>query len=351
MSGSHKNIDQLLTDDSFVQWINGEAGRTERKKWNRWLRNDPARKHTVRQARELYSSLQFKEEVPDTIGELNRLRSTINSDEVRIKKYDGPVRKRSYYWASAAAIMMLLLTVMLVVQYAGWQPAVQQAEEKPVLTTVRTEYGQIRRLTLWDGSKIILNANSSLTYPATYKGGNIEVKLEGEAYFSIIHKTDEQERTFSVRTSEGEIAVLGTRFNINTHCGDTEVVLEEGKVQLEAADSLSAAKATYFYTMKPGERALLSPQRKGIKVETTDPELYTSWRNLELKFRNTPLKEIAGRIEQTYGVQVEFKNKRIRELQFSGSAPNKNFAVLLEGLRTLLDIPISYEGNKITFGG
>lgn len=340
----------MLTDDSFLRWINAEAGHEERQRWERWLREDPARRYVVGQARELYRSLRFEEELPDTIAELRRLRKGMKERSAYTSKRYASRRRRSHYWASAAAVVVLLLAVWIVVEYTGWQPAAEQAAVEPVWTTTRTAYGEIRRLTLWDGSKIVLNANSSLSYPATHKGGDMQVRLEGEAYFSIVRKTGGQARTFSVQTSEGTIAVLGTRFNVNTRREDTEVVLEEGKVQVEVADTVSAVKARYSYTMHPGERALLSPQRKDIKVEPADPELYTSWRNLELRFRNTSLKEIAWRIEQTYGMQVAFSDEQLKELQFSGSATNKNFAVLLEGLRTLLDIPIIREGDTITFG-
>lgn len=228
-----------------------------------------------------------------------------------------------------------------------WDLRQRPIKEEVALTfeIVQTEYGEIKTLTFTDGSEITLNARSSLTYPTTYNGGDMEVELQGEAYFSIDHKTGEQQRTFSVKTPEGRIAVLGTRFNVNTYSQNTEVVLEEGKVHVETADSLEA------YTMSPNELVRLQSGNRDIEIDKVDTELYTSWTSFELKFKNTPLHQVAQRIEQIYGVDVEFKDEYLKNVELSGSAPNKNFLVLLEGLRTLLDIPIVHKENRITFGG
>nr|WP_286670496.1 FecR domain-containing protein [Fodinibius salsisoli] len=216
------------------------------------------------------------------------------------------------------------------------------------MATTQTGYGEVKRVTFFDGSKIILNANSKLTYPKTHQGGDMQVELQGEAYFNIAHKSGQEQRLFSVLTAEGKVAVLGTKFNVNTHSEGTEVVLEEGKVKVQKTNPKDRANKPYI--MSPGELAMLFSNKSNIKIQNVDSELYTSWKNFELKFKNTPLHRIADRIEEIYGVEVEFSNKSLREIEFSGSAPNKNFEVLLEGLRTLLKIPVTYEGNTIIFG-
>lgn len=358
MSNTEPDIEKLLVNDSFIRWIQGEADDAEAREWRHWLQEDPYRLDLVKEARRLYKSLRFEEEIPETISELNRLRNAVEQYEfnkkpnLQLQKYYAQSKSRTSYWASAAAIVLLLISVLIVVQTAMWDTTNQNRTKssKPVYATAATEYGQIRKLTLWDGSRVVLSANSRLTYPKKYKGGNLAVQLEGEAYFSIVHKTGEESRTFTVQTSEGEVTVLGTKFNVNTRSEETEVVLEEGKVHLGMSDTLNAVKSTYSYTMKPGERALFSPQQKGINVQTTDPSLFTSWRNLEFRFHNTPLKEIAERVREFYGVQVEFRDEQLKDVEFSGSVTNKNFEVLLHGLRILLEIPITHDNDTIIFG-
>ncbi|SHF96340.1 FecR family protein [Fodinibius roseus] len=353
MSKQNDQITQLLTDDSFLRWINDEATPLEQQKWDRWLEEDPANIQLLREARELYRSLQFEEEQPDTTAQLRRLEEALDAE----KKYRQRIpltgkRSPKNYWMRAAAVIVLLVAVLAVIEYAGWGPEQQPVKEEVATTfeTVQTDYGETRILTFSDGSEITLNAHSQLTYPTTARpGDDMEVELEGEAYFSIDRKSGDRQRTFSVKTPEGRIAVLGTKFNVNTYSQDTEIVLEEGKVRVEAGETSEGSDQAY--TMSPNELVRLQPENLGLEVEKVDTELYTSWTGFELKFRNTPLIQIAGRIKQLYGVNVEFKNENLKKVRFSGSAPNKNFAVLLEGLRTLLDIPIAYDEDTITFGG
>lgn len=353
MSKQNDQIAQLLTDDSFLRWINDEATPPEQQKWDRWLEEDPANIQLLREARELYRSLQFEEEQPNTTAQLHRLEEALDAEKKRRRKIPltGKVRPKSY-WMRAAAVIVLLVAVLVVIQFTGWSSEQQPAKEESGITfeTVQTDYGETRVLTFSDGSEITLNAHSRLTYPATARpGDDMEVELEGEAYFSIDRKLGDRQRTFSVKTPGGRIAVLGTKFNVNSYSQNTEVVLEEGEVQVETAENSEGSDQTY--TMSPNELVRLQPGSRDFKVEKVDTELYTSWTGFELKFRNTPLRQIAGRIKQLYGVNVEFRNENMKEVKFSGSAPNKNFAVLLEGLRTLLDIPIEYEKDTITFGG
>lgn len=352
MSKQNDQIAQLLTDDSFLRWINDEASKREQQKWDRWLVEDPANNQLFREARELYRSLEFEEEHPNTILELKRLEKVIEAEEMHKQKGRSIGKgNRKSYWMHAAAVIVLLVAVLAVIQYSVWGPGQQPAEEKVTITyeTVQTDYGETKKLTFSDGSQIILNARSSLRYPTLHKGGDMEVELEGEAYFSIDHKSGEQQRTFSVKIPEGRIAVLGTKFNVNTYAQSTEVVLEEGKVQVKTIDASEISDREY--TMSPNELVRLQQDGKGMEVKKVDIELYTSWTSYELKFKNTPLEQITERIEQIYGVDVEFRGEELKEVEFSGSAPNKNFAVLLEGLRTLLDIPIEHKENTIIFGG
>lgn len=351
VSKQNDQIAKLLSDDSFIRWIKDEATSEEQQKWENWLEEDPANFRYLRKAREVYQSLQFEEEHPDTLMQLQRLEETLNVQKSHQEKVHSLGGLKSYRM-QAAAVIVLLLAVLAVIQLTDWNTVQEPTKEEVVTTfeTVQTDYGEIKKLTFTDGSEITLNARSRLTYPTTYNGGDMEVELEGEAYFAIDHKSGEQERTFSVKTQEGRIDVLGTRFNVNTYSQNSEIVLEEGKVKVETNNESNASGQSY--TMSPNELVRLQHGNHDIKVEKVDTKLFTSWAEQELRFKNTPLKKIAKRIEKIYGVKVEFKEENMKEVEFSGSVPNKNIDVLMEGLRTLLDIPIAVQNeNVITFGG
>lgn len=347
MPRQNEQIAQLLTDDSFLRWINDEADPVEQRKWDRWMEEDPANIHLLREARDLYQSLRFEEVQPNTNTQHRRLREALE-DEKKFRRRVHPAGKKNpkSYWMRAAAVMALLLALLAVIQYAGWSPGQPQVNEEStaILETAQTDYGETRILTFSDGSEIRLNAHSKLTYPATARPGeDIEVELQGEAYFSVERKSGGQQRTFFVNTREGRIAVLGTKFNVNTYAGNTEIILEEGEIQVGNRETA--------YLMSPNQLVRLQPGNGEIVIdEEVDTELYTSWTNFELRFQETSLQQVARRIEQIYGVKVVFKEEYLKNIELSGSAPNKNFAVLLEGLRTLLDIPIVHKENTIIFG-
>ncbi len=343
-----ETVEDLLTNDSFVRWIQGEADKKEQKKWNRWLEEDPARDYKVLQAKRLYHTLQFKEETPNTIGELNKLRQAIANQE----KFHQTSKKKKSYWSTAAVIAVLLIILPTVAVYFGWDMGAKEQIEETAFTTVQTDYGEIQNLSFPDGSNVVLNANSKLTFPSTFSDGDVEMELDGEAQFNVASKKGDKERTFSVRTADGTVSVLGTRFNVNTRMNSTEVVLEEGSVLFEAvAKKISGnSKQPLSYIMKPGEMLTFGLNDQEISVQQVDTDLYTSWRNLELRLDNTPLWQIANRIEHTYGAEVDFMDDKLRDMRFYGTVPNKNLSVLLEGLRVLLDEPISKDSNKIIIG-
>lgn len=344
-----ENIEDLLADDSFVRWIEGNAAAAEQKKWENWLRKDPARTYKIRQAKKILKSLRFEEEIPNTIGELNLLRDAVEKQN----RFSQAPESKSYFRTTVLIVLFCVAALPFILRNTGWNAVNQQEETEPVYETVETGFGQLQNITFPDGTEVVLNANSRLSYPALFSGGEVEMELDGEAFFTVTPAPDTQEeRVFSVRTADGEVHVLGTRFNVNTRRQHTEVVLEEGVVLIEPlpANSSETRDSADFYTMKPGELARFSAGFRNVDVAHIDPSLYTSWRHLELHWKDTPLYRIAERIEQTYGIDVVFADERLRELRFSGTAPNKNLSVLLEGLRTLLDEPVREQPDKIIIG-
>jgi transmembrane sensor len=350
MTFYNKKIEDLLADDSFLRWLDGDAAPEESEMWENWLHEDPANESTYREAKKLYRSLSFKEELPDTLGELNKLRSAVaNYEMARHTSTSRP----AYYRASIAVAIVLLLALTVFFQFGDWNRAAEEVISEPVFQEVNSRYGQLQQIRFPDGSSVMLNANSSLAYPESFSGEEIVFHIEGEAYFDIEPQegSDEIRRRYSVRTPDGLVSVLGTRFNINTRNNSTEVVLEQGVVEVSAGEgTVHDESRSKSYIMSPGELAVFSAENGQIHAESIRTELYTSWRNLELVFDETPLYQIADRIEYTYGVEVVIRNQELRNMRFTGTAPNENLSVLLEGLRILLDVPITEEPQTVTIG-
>lgn len=346
MNNKRKGIEDLLADVSFVRWINEESGSSEAELWEEWLRRDPVNASTYRQAIELYRSLRFSEEHADTMHELSKLETSVSNYEInRILK-----RRRSAYPAVFTIAALILLAVLFIYEsnrVAGPADTMPEKEIAQVITT----YGQIQKVTFPDGSAVTLNANSTLTYSEPFLTDEVEFYIEGEAYFSIEPSEDKHgtKRKYSVHTADGVVSILGTSFNVNTWNNRTTVVLDRGEVGL-AKESETGRSNEQRYLMEPGELASFSASEDQIEVQKVRTDLYTSWTDLKWIFEDTPLTEIAERIEATYGLEVIIHDERAAGMRFSGTAPNQSLPVLLEGLKVLLEIPVEAGPESITIG-
>lgn len=345
MKNYQKRPEDLLSDDSFIRWVEGKASESELSRWRNWLQDDPARKDLVKEAKSIHFGFRFQGKgAPDVERQLSKLTRSVDEYEFHRRKH---LYSRPVQFYRAAAVIVLLLSVLSVL-YLSYADKETQEPAAPRMSTTHTEYGHHKVLTLYDGSTITLNANSSLKYPSTSTGGDMEVWLEGEAYFDIVHKTGAESRSFLVHTSDGRVEVLGTRFNVNTFGQGTEVILEQGKVSVEVIDSLNQTKAGYL--MEPGELSRFESAAATIHTQKIQTELYTSWTQNRLIFDRSPLSQVGSRIEQIYGVKLYVKDPELKGILVSGSVPNNNLEVLLNGLGKMLNRSISVKDGAVHVG-
>ncbi len=345
----YSNIEDLLADDSFVRWISHSATEKEQMYWEQWMAEDPAREMMVQEAKKLHQSIYYDPfDVPYVKNELAELEKTISQYEtsrVPTERFSRCKSHHAYYGMRVAAVLVLAIVTGWGI-YAGLPQSKPDKTENNIEWVVsETEFGEKRALQLTDGSKIILNADSRLRYPQRHAGDELQVWLEGEAYFDIIHKTGADRRQFTVHTKDGDVRVLGTKFNVNTRKKQTEVVLEDGEVEIEKTDSSQSKSISHI--MKPGEMVRFDSHRNRIDVKTINPSLYTSWTEDQLVFERTPLYEIANDIETIYGLEVRIASSELGEMLVSGSVSNDNLPVLLASLSRLLDVDIDRQEEQI----
>lgn len=179
-----------------------------------------------------------------------------------------------------------------------YRPVSGGATGDPEPLTLSIPYGRSFRLTLSDGTRVWLNAASSLRFPSAFTGNSRTVDLRGEAYFEVAPDKQKPFRVnFSSGTGPATVEVLGTRFNINCHNGvPATTTLAEGKIRL-----LASGKAVL---LRPGQAATIAG---GIAVSEADVETATAWVNGEFLFRNAPIETVAATLAQWYGVRTEIK--------------------------------------------
>lgn len=334
---------ELLSDDSFVRWIHGEASPSEQEKWETWRQADANHQKWTQQARHLYQLPFYQIDEGDQKDQLHRLQGAIDEDKSKkVDRWPRDVRRaRRRNWTTYAAVASLILILGLTFFY--YQDSMKKATE-PHYVTVHTDYGQKDSLIIRDGSVIILNSNSTLRYnPKTLAEADTKLYLEsGEAYFSIVHNPD---RTLQVLTDNGIVEDIGTKFNVNTRNGITRVALNEGKVRILKKNQDSDTNTSY--SAHPGELIKFSASQKNIEVNKENLEVYTSWIQNKMVFDDTPFRDIVKKIEDTYGVEIVVRDKELMKRKVSGSIRSPNLKIVLKGLAQTMGLTIKHKGNKI----
>lgn len=206
--------------------------------------------------------------------------------------------------------------------------------------TLQTPKGGQYRVILSDGTKVWLNAASSLRYAASFKNlRERKVELTGEAYFEV---AKDRVHPFIVHTDDQQIRVLGTHFNVNAYHdeGGSKTTLLEGSIQAKAGIS-SAIVA-------PGQQVLSHHHR--LKIAKADTELATAWKNNQFMFEGTPLKVLMKNLARWYDVEIVY-TANTPEISFNGSVSKfQNISVVLDILESTRKVHFKVEGRTIYVG-
>jgi ferric-dicitrate binding protein FerR (iron transport regulator) len=179
------------------------------------------------------------------------------------------------------------------------------AQAVGIYNTVSTPMGGQYQINLPDGTRVWLNAASSLKFPTSF--ANLKerrVELVGEGYFEVSHN---KKLPFIVKTEKQEVLVLGTHFNINSYSDEaaTRTTLLQGAVLVRRLGSRSEKGNRDFVVIKPGQQCALGKQ---IGVEDADVEMVTAWKDGNFLFNDTDLPNIMKQLARWYNVHVDYSN-------------------------------------------
>ncbi|WP_316788354.1 FecR family protein [Pedobacter frigoris] len=204
--------------------------------------------------------------------------------------------------------------------------------------TIETPRGGQYQINLPDGTKVWLNAVSSLRFPARFSGNQRKVELSGEGYFEVAHN---KKMPFKVKTADQEVEVLGTHFNINSYPDETETMttLLEGSVSVNSAIAGSAM-------LKPGQQSLLSGNN--LKVAVADVDAAIAWKNGEFRFNDEKLESIMHKVSRWYNVEVVYQDDKLRTEPFGGVITRfAKVSELLKMLELTQEVKFKIENNTI----
>lgn len=267
--------------------------------------------------------------LPDTDLEWQKLRRQLNEPVSGT-----PVRVRPLSAAGRGNWRWMAASVLLLIGLGWWQ------RETILFQTYATGNGEIRQITLPDGSRVTLNANSTLQFPRILALQSArEARLRGEAEFSVIHTVDH--RPFLVHTPDGlEVRVLGTEFLVYSRSRGSKVLLKEGKVTLR-----SLTHRHRPLTIRPGDLVTVDPAGS-VRLKSNQPVAdHDAWKEQRFVFNRTPLTDIARQIEERFGVAVAIPDTTLAAQQLSGNFPARSANEMLSMLGQVLPLHVHRQGE------
>ena len=227
----------------------------------------------------------FRESKEDVWNKLE-----LNLEALPIEKEAKVIKLEWFRYAAAAAIMALLCSTLVARFYS---------------IDVLTGSGQHFSEVLPDGSEVILNAGSSLSYHPYWWVINRVVNFEGEGFFSV-----ENGERFSVVSNNGTTDVLGTSFNVNSRGGSYEVLCITGLVRV--SNSLGSVK------IAPNEFAISSQNGNFEQSVIRNEDEVIGWIQNKFFFAGVPLNEVLREVELQYGVLIQFSDDYSSQMAYSG---------------------------------
>ncbi|HEY0679444.1 MAG TPA: FecR domain-containing protein [Chitinophagaceae bacterium] len=325
MEKNFQSAEDILTDELFQAWY-FKSDNQKAKAWEQWVEQNPSKQEMVSEAITCMQSIMLHEqEVPQAQTEAShkRLMDNISEPKAPVITME-PARSRKWWWSAAAAILLIVAGTYF------WTSMNSQSSFK-------TAYGQVTQKQLPDGSEVVLNANSSVSYSSGWDEGNErEVWIRGEAFFHV-KKTAAKSR-FVVHTQQMDIVVTGTQFNVVSRSDKSSVMLTEGSVFLRTKDGKEIR-------MVPGDFVELSDsqlEKKAVKEETV-----LAWKEKKIVFDNTPLYEVVRKIQEHYGEKVIIADEALSQIPVTGMMPNDNLDVLLRSLEATAEFTVNRKNGQI----
>lgn len=281
-----------MNKEILYHYFSGEATEEEKKQIAEWLNAAPEHVEELKRERKFYDLLLFV-----------RREKRVNMNRRRMPE--------NHRWIKRCVEVAVVVLIMLGGVWGGslLNRRMQQKELLASMNTISVPPGQQVSVTLVDGTKIWLNANSELQYPAFFAGNDRRVKLSGEAFFSVTH---DETHPFIVETQDYHVKVLGTQFNVEAYPGYGFITsLQDGKVCV--VDNQDPEHQVF---LKPGEQAV-SVQNRLMVQSIHNMDLFR-WKEGLICFENVSFQALMQEFEKSYGIRIIVKEGMTLENEFSG---------------------------------
>lgn len=364
-----------MKEDLIFKYFEGKANKEEQEQIFKWLDEDKNNKRIFARLKQLYVEIisSLDESKNDILLKsynnlINRIEYFEKQKEVERKEKIIKLKNELLRWA---AIIILIFTVSTFSYFIGKKGYFIHDNK---YCEINVPLGARTQIILPDGSKVWLNAGSTLKYNQNFLKDKRIVFLEGEAYFEVVKYNN---IPFYVNTSHLNITVLGTKFNVKSYSDDKtiETTLVEGKVRVVGKNS------NYSLILKPKQRLVIDKENLKLSMKNIEKNeridvnannqlvkniedkiqqnikyveikenvnVYedTGWKDGILVINQEPLESLVKKLERKYDIKFVFEDEELKKLTYTGTLKDYPLEQILKAIR--LTSPVNYNINEKT---
>jgi transmembrane sensor len=334
---------QDLDYEILIKYFDGECSEEEKKQLDFWLQDEKNRAE-FELVKKIWSAQAPELPEPDVEAALNNVwkgiknyHSRRSTDIYRPDFAPSKSESKNFFSRDMVRAAAIILAFVIGVYFIG------KYFNTPETISILVAKTKTQSVTLYDGSKVKLDAGSRFSYPEKFIEDTRTVSLSGEGYFEI---TPDPKHPFVILTREAKITVLGTKFNVRSwdESEKVTVAVADGKVNLSSleneGDSVVISKG-FVSSITEGENPL--------KPVQTDVNEYLSWQNKEKSFQSVTFREIADQLERWYDLKFVMPNDSYYDEILTINITNTSVEEILNLVSTVMNMSYTRSGNTITF--
>lgn len=311
-------------ENLIIRYLNGECTGPDTEELKKWIEADEGNRKLLLEVKDTWDSIPGKD-IP------------VEQQLVAFYKRQLERHRKSlaFYWkqaVAAAAVLAIGLFSGILLTHEGKKDSGSEI-------VLSVPFGSKSAVTLADGSEVVLNSGSTITYQTGGNDTGRQVHLSGEGFFRI--KPDKK-NPFIVSTDDFRVQVTGTSFNICSYLDNpySSTTLTEGQV------SLIFNRSGQRFDMLPGERIWYDRKENKYSKGNVDVEPEIAWKDGDFIFRNAAFSELVRRLERWYDVRIIFDAPELREFSYTGRFKNQETIwQVLDAMK--LTTPIDY--RRVSF--
>jgi ferric-dicitrate binding protein FerR (iron transport regulator) len=365
----NEQIDILIS-----KFLQNQCSLSEIETLKKWIDEKPENLQYFKQIKNLWDSIEIINNSDNIDTELSWNKFTELIEPRKKTPLELTTNKNTIslsMFLRVAALILVSFGLSWIIFYNYYQNVIQTADGMLELTVPR---GSKSVLKLADGTTIWLNSETIIKYPDKFSKKQRDVYIEGEAFFEVAKN---KKWPFKVHTSDLDIIVLGTSFNVKAYPneGTIETTLEEGSVLIEKKTKSGKKQ---FISLKPNQRVTLVKENGDLSYsqqnlnkkenkqnetlqtdknakrrekfyldEHTDTQLYVAWKNNQLIFKNERFESLAIKLERWYNVKIIIKNDKLKNYRFTGTFENETIEQAIAALQLTTKFDYKFEKNII----